>query len=123
MKGRANMTNEQRSKCHAIIHAASTAAAAVGAGLAQLPCSDNAAIVPIQVAMVISLGKVFGITLSESAAISSLTVVATATTGRAVSQTLIGWLPFIGNAINAVTAASITEAAGWIVADDFSRMS
>jgi len=32
-----NISNNQKSKCHAIIHAASAAAAGVGAGLAQIP--------------------------------------------------------------------------------------
>ena len=40
----AAMTADQRSKCRAIIHTASASAAAIGAGLAQLPGSDNAVI-------------------------------------------------------------------------------
>ena len=35
------MTDSEKTKCHAIIHSAATAAGAVGAGLAQLPMSDN----------------------------------------------------------------------------------
>lgn len=41
------MTSKQKAECHAIIHAASARCAGIGAGLAQLPGSDNAAIVPI----------------------------------------------------------------------------
>jgi len=26
---------------------------------------------------------------------------------------VLGWLPFLGNAVNAATAAAITEAIGW----------
>ena len=37
------MTAEQKKKCHAIIHAASVAAGGAGAGMAQIPGSDNAA--------------------------------------------------------------------------------
>ena len=36
-----NMTAEQKKKCHAIIHAASVAAGGAGAGMAQIPGSDN----------------------------------------------------------------------------------
>lgn len=115
------MTSKQKKECHAIIHTASTAAAGVGAGLAQVPCSDNAVIVPIQLTMVISLGKVFGISLTESAALSALTTAAASTIGRTVSQVLVGWIPGVGNAINASTAAAVTEAAGWAVAKDFDR--
>lgn len=117
------MTDEQRSKCHAIIHAASASAAGVGAGLAQIPFSDNAVIVPIQVAMVISLGKVFDLTISESAAMSALTTAAASTVGRGISQILVGWIPGVGNVINASTAAGVTEAAGWIIANEFDSQS
>lgn len=62
------MTDQQKMQCHAIIHAASAAAGGVGAGLAQIPGSDNALITPIQLTMTISLGKVFGKSLSEAGA-------------------------------------------------------
>ena len=35
------------------------------------------------------------------------------------SQVLVGWIPGIGNAINATTAAGITEAMGWLLAKEF----
>ena len=119
----AAMTADQRSKCHAIIHTASASAAAVGAGLAQLPGSDNAAITPIQLAMTVSLGAVFGIQLTQSAAAAALASVAAATVGRAVSQVLVGWIPFVGNAINASTAAALTESVGWLLAKEFADQS
>jgi len=114
-----SMTNEQRGKCHAIIHSASASAAAVGAGLAQVPCSDNAVITPIQLTMTVALGRVFGIELTDSAARASSA--AAATVGRMTSQVLVGWLPIAGNVINACTAASVTEALGWILAEDFAQ--
>lgn len=113
------MTKEQEKKCHAIIHTASGSAAGVGAGLAQIPFSDNVVIVPIQIAMVISLGKVFGLSISEATAMVTLTTAATTTVGRGLSQILVGWIPGVGNVINASTAAAVTEAAGWIVANEF----
>lgn len=115
------MTEDQKTKCHAIIHSASVAAGGVGAGLAQFPGSDNALITPIQLTMTISLGKVFGVTLSESAASAAIASVAGATVGRVASQFLIGWIPGVGNAVNAATAASITEGLGWLLADQFSK--
>ena len=113
------MTSGQRKKCHGIIHSASLAAGAVGAGLAQIPCSDNAIITPIQLAMTISLGAVFGISLTKSSAEAAIASVAGATIGRSVSQVLIGWVPGLGNIINASTAAAITEALGWALAEHF----
>lgn len=118
-KGIDFMTKEQKKKCHAIIHTASTAAAGIGAGLAQVPCSDNALITPIQLTMTISLGKVFGVSLGEAAAKSAIASVAATTVGRAASQVLLGWIPVLGNAINASTAAAITESIGWLIAKEF----
>lgn len=113
------MTEEQRKKCHTIIHSASVSAAAVGGGLAQIPGSDNAVLTPIQLTMTIALGKVFGKALSEATAKAAIASVAASTIGRTVSQFLIGWIPGVGNAINASTAAGLTEAMGWALAKEF----
>lgn len=113
------MTDDEKAKCHAIIHSASVAAGGVGAGLAQIPGSDNAVITPIQLTMTISLGKVFGVSLTEAAAKAAMASVAASTIGRTISQVLIGWIPGIGNAVNATTAAGITEALGWALAKEF----
>lgn len=115
------MTSEEEIKCHGIIHSASVAAGGVGAGLAQIPGSDNVIIIPIQTGMIISLGAVFGIKLSESTAESTLATVTATLVGRGISQLLVGWVPGIGNIINATTAAGITETIGWTVANEFDR--
>lgn len=115
------MTSEQKRKCESIIHSASIAAGAIGAGLAQIPMSDNAVIVPIQCGMIISLGAVFGVSLTESTAKSLLATEIATNTGRAVSQVLFGWMPGFGNVLNSVTAAGVTESIGWAIAADFDR--
>lgn len=113
------MTSEQTAKCHAIIHANAAAAGAVGAAGAQLPCADNALLVPIQIEMIVSLGGVFGIEILQSAAESMLATSLTTIFGRGISQVLVGWIPGIGNIINAGTAAGVTETIGWIIANQF----
>jgi uncharacterized protein (DUF697 family) len=117
------MTSEQENKCHVIIHTASAAAAGAGAGLAQIPGSDNAVIIPLQIGMILSLGTIFGIELSETTAKSTLATTAASTIGRGISQFLVGWMPVIGNVINATTAAGITETIGWTIAKDFDNKS
>lgn len=115
------MTKNEKLKCNAIIHSASGAAAAIGAGLAQLPCSDNLIITPIQLTMAVSLAKVFGLTLSDGAAKAAVASASAATVGRTASQVVGGWIPVAGNIINAATAASLTEAVGWIMAKEFEK--
>jgi len=121
LKETKSINEKERKNAHKIIHAASLATAGVGAGLAQLPGSDASVIVPIQVTMVVSLSKVFGRPMKEGMA-KSLIMQTTATMlGRGVSQFLVGWIPVAGNVINASTAFAITEALGWIIANEFSQ--
>jgi uncharacterized protein (DUF697 family) len=115
------MTNNQKTKCHAIIHSFSTSAAAIGAGLAQIPGSDNLLITPIQLSMTIALGKVFGKSLSDASAKAAIGSAIGTTVGRTLSQILIGWFPGYGNTINASTAFSITQALGWKLAEEFEK--
>ncbi|MDY6399828.1 MAG: hypothetical protein SPL10_04160 [Synergistales bacterium] len=113
------MTDSERSKCHAIIHTATAACTAVAGGLAQLPGSDYVPISAAQITMVIGLGQVFGQSISKSAAQGIIKGLAGASVGRFLSQVVVGWIPGFGNAVNAATAASITEALGWKVANKF----
>lgn len=119
------MTNNQNAKCHAIIHAASSFAAAVGGGLAQLPGSDNPTLIAIQATMVISIGQVFDVNLKETGARAFLSTrlshMVGKHTARFAAQVLVGWIPGVGNLVNAATAAGITEAIGWIVVKDFDK--
>jgi uncharacterized protein (DUF697 family) len=102
-------------KIHGIIHTASTAAAAVGAGLAQLPGADAPVLVGIQTAMISAVASEHGVSLTKAAAADMLLTFTATCVGRGVSQWLVGWIPGWGNAINAATAASLTEGIGWAV--------
>ncbi|OZV10854.1 hypothetical protein CIW83_18155 [Tissierella sp. P1] len=117
------MLEDERTKCHVIIHMASLATAGIGGGLAQIPTSDNIAIIPIQVAMIIALGSVFNITIDESTAKATLATTTATITGRSISQVLVGWIPAIGNVFNAITAGALTESIGWTIANDFNTRS
>lgn len=115
------MTDDQEQKCHVIIHSAATTAAAVGGGLAQLPMSDSLVLVPLQITMIVSLGLVFDVHITDAAAKGIALGMVSMYVGRGLSQVLIGWIPGIGNAVNATTAAGVTEAMGWAVANKFAR--
>ena len=71
--------------------------------------------------MTISLGRVFGKTFTESPALATIGTMTTSTVGRALSQALVDWIPGVGNAINAVTAASVTETLGWLLVEEFDK--
>lgn len=103
-----------------IIHGASAAAGAAAAGMAQIPGSDNAVIAPIQMSMIVAIAKHHGKTLEDGAAVAALSSFSAGIVGRTASQFLVGWIPGVGNAINATTAASITEAIGWAADKHFS---
>ncbi len=116
-----NMSENNRTKCHAIIHSASIAAGVAGAGLCWLPMSDSIPISAAQITMAISLGKVFGIKLSKSAANAAVAAAAATAAGRSVSQLATFWIPFANLAINASTAVGLTEFIGWTLATEFAE--
>lgn len=119
------MTEETRIRCHAAIHAGSAAAAAAASGAAQLPLSDSVILIPIQVSMVVALGAIFDITMTESLAAAVIRAHVAKITGRLIARSItslaVGWLPGAGNVINAATAALITETLGWEIAEKFDR--
>lgn len=112
---------EEREECKKIIRAAAIACGGVGTGLALLPLTDSAVITPIQVAMILKMGKVYDLDITESAALSVIASIGGAATGRCVSQVLVGWMPVIGNAINTATAAGVTTMIGNIALNRLSE--
>lgn len=103
----------RQQKVHGIIHTAATASAAVGAGLAQVPGSDAPIIAGIQTTMIVAIAQEYGASISKAAAADLLLTFTATVAGRGLSQLLVGWIPGWGNAINASTAAALTEAVGW----------
>ena len=119
------MTNEQTIKANIAIHTGAAGAAAIGAGLAQLPISDNLPIVAIQITMAIALGKIFDVEVSEGVGRGMVMTALATMTGpiiaRVISQIVLGWVPGAGNAVNSATAAAITEAVGWILVSELDK--
>lgn len=107
------MSDGKKQECHVVIHAAATAAAGVAAGFAQLPVPDCIPITTIQVAMVVRLGTIFDMRISEGAAKSLLGSLGTMKAGRDIASFLIGKVPFFRNIVNSATAFALTETLGW----------
>lgn len=124
-KSKEKMPRELKNRCHKVIHAAT--AAAVAAGAIPIPMSDTIPITTAQVVMIVQLGKIFDVSLSESAAKSLIAGKLGQTAGRAIASNILKMLPgvgtIVGGVISASTAGAITEGIGWVVADDFYRMS
>lgn len=117
--GNIQLSEDQKKKCNTIIHPAAVAAGGVSTGLAQIPLSDNAIIMPIQITMITALGAVFGIDVTEGIAKGIIGGATASFIGRGAVQVLVGWMPGVGNVINTATAAGITEAIGWIAVTHF----
>ena len=124
-KSKVHMPKELEKQCHIAIHTATAAATAAGA--IPIPMVDAIPITTAQIAMIIRLGSVFDVSLSDSVAKSVLGCGLATQIGRTLSTNILKAIPIVGkitgSIVAASTAASITEALGWLVADDFFRMS
>ena len=125
MGSKAKMDTATRQKGNKII---SSAAAAAGlAGAAPIPLADTIPITAAQVGMVIALGRVFDLTISESAAKSVLNIMTAQTVGRAVFANLIKAIPgagaVVGGVVASATAGAVTTALGKTVSEDFYKIS
>lgn len=103
----------QNDKVHGVVHLAASAAAGVGAGLAQIPGSDMPLLATIQTGMIVGIAQFHGVSMTQTAAADLLLTFSAGMGGRALSQFLVGWMPGIGNSINSITAFAVTEAIGW----------
>lgn len=125
MQSKENMPRELEEKCGAVIRIAKGAAMAAGA--VPIPAADVLPITAAQVTMIVALGKVFGVTISDSAAKAIMGVELTYPVGRTILGNVLKMVPVAGwvagGIIEAGTAAKLTEALGWMMADDFYRMS
>ncbi len=117
----ADMPSHINKECHFVIHTAAAAAGAAGA--IPLPIADALPIGTAQIGMIIGLGKVFDITVSRALAEEIAGIGLAVMGGRFIASNLAKLVPGLGSVVGAATALAITEAMGWIVADDFYRIS
>lgn len=113
------MTKYQENQATAIITAAAASAAAVSGLSAQIPLADSVILSGIEITMTIKLGEVFGKEISNSIAWSIVLSQIGTLSGRAITKTVTGWIPGVGNIVNATTAFGVVEALGWSIVDYF----
>jgi uncharacterized protein (DUF697 family) len=111
------MTKEEKKKCGAIIHTASVAAGTVGAY--PIPGSDIFVIAAIQGAMIISLGAALNVSVTKTAAKEMVKTFMISQIGKNLAGCFVKLVPVVGSAVNAIIAASLTEALGWDSVIDF----
>lgn len=119
-KSKVKMDPVVKNKCQIAIH---TAAAA---GALPIPMSDAIPITTAQIVMVVAIGKAFGVSISQTVAKSLIGLTIAQQAGRAVVSNILKAVPGVGTVaggvIGATTAAALTEALGWLIADDFQRI-
>jgi uncharacterized protein (DUF697 family) len=111
------LTKDEKIKCNSIIHAASAATGAMG--IIPIGPADTLMITPLQIAMIISLGAVFNIRVTENLAKSIIGGVVLSIVGREVAATLLNFIPVGGWVIKGGTAAALTEGIGWTAVAHF----
>lgn len=117
------MTQEQKNKCHAIIHTGAIAAG--GGNLIPIPGSGFAADTVALTTMACSLAAVFGKDLSAAAARAiALSAIKKQIMKRpltVIGKELQKLNPWGGPAVSAAVSAAMAEAAGWSMAEEFSK--
>ncbi len=112
-------TEQKEQQAHEIIHATAVASATAAAGLAQISLfqADNVMLNILHIKMITKLGELFEGEIEIAAPVTFVSKLAQTCSGlflgTATSKTLLGWIPFIGNAANATTTFRLTEFIGW----------
>lgn len=117
------MTDEERGKCHWIIHTAAVATA--GPIVFPVPGLGVAADMTVMATMAVSLAAVFGKELTTASATGlaygTMKNVICQQPSKYLKKELAKVIPFFGQAISAGISVALTEAAGWQLADSFDR--
>jgi uncharacterized protein (DUF697 family) len=114
------MTEDQKSKCHAIIHSHAVAAAAGNA--VPVPGLGIAADMVAMTSMTMSLCAVFGGNLTEEAAkglaISTIKNTMLKQPIKTIAKELSKFIPGLGQVVAPSISVVMLEAAGWTMAND-----
>ncbi len=106
---------------HVIVHAFSTLAAGIGAGLAELPAADAQVLMSIQATMVLALSERYQVAMHRTAAAELVLTLGATMVGRKASRAITGRWPGAARVANAMTAAALTESIGWAAVTWFRR--
>ena len=119
------MNSQQKSECHVIIHTA--AAASASSTLIPVPFTGFAVDAVVMVAMVMNLARVFHLDttvnedLAKGLAIAAVKEQLLKHPVKYLTREFSKTLPMAGTAMSGGLSLMLTEAAGWKIAEQFSR--
>ncbi len=114
------MTDDERTKCHAIIH--SHAVAAAGGNAVPVPGLGIAVDTVTMTTMCMALSSVFNSSIPENVAkglaISALKRTILKQPIKTVAKELGKFIPFLGSVIAPAVSVTMLESAGWVLANE-----
>ncbi len=114
------MTEDERTKCHAIIHSHAVAAAAGNA--VPVPGLGIGVDVVTMTTMCMALSAVFGSSIPENVAkgmaISAIKSTMLKQPIKTVAKELSKFIPFLGSVVAPAVSVTMLEAAGWVLASE-----
>ena len=117
------MTDEENTKCHAIIHSHAVAAAAGNA--VPVPGLGVAVDIATMTTMCMALSTVFGSSIPENVA-KGMAVPAIKSTrlkqpSKTIAKELSKFVPFLGSVVASSVSLAMLEAAGWVLAKELDK--
>lgn len=114
---RINQTKEDRAK--KVIRNYSLSAAAVA--VEPIPIVDSILLAPVQIAMVIHLGRIYGVKITKSVAGGLVSTIGLSFLGNELFLILVGFFPGVKQALGPSIAFSLTWTSGLIVNELFAN--
>lgn len=99
---------------HVLIHGFAAAHAATAATLSQTIVGDEAALTVLTISMIIAIARLHGQTVEVGSAFALLGTFAGFYLGTRGAVFFVKWIPFLGNAANAIATTVTTETLGWV---------
>ena len=113
------MTEEQKKKCHTIIHSHAVAAAAGNA--IPVPGLGLATDVGTMVTMAMALSAVFGGDITENVAVAALKRTVLKQPIKTLAKEASKLIPGLGQVVAPTISIGMLESAGWAMAHDLER--
>ena len=117
------MTEEERVKCHAVIH--STAISAGAGNCVPVPGLGVAVDMTAMVVMTMSLSSILGLDIQKEVAkalvIATLKETALKQPIKIITKELAKLIPFAGQVVSSTISVTMVEATGWSIVNELER--